>query len=103
MKTIPFVLAVLLVAFLIGCASTPEKKYAKVSTSELRVKHSQLVEVLGPDVRSSDFSYTPPGFAGLAFKNPKEERIKEKQEIELELLRRWKAGDEAAHLPLFDK
>jgi hypothetical protein len=90
-------------AVLIGCASTPQKKYSKASTSELRLKHSQLVEALGPDVRSSEFSYHPPGLAGLAFSNPKEERIKEKQEIEVELLRRYQGGDQSAHLAIFDK
>lgn len=99
MKTLTLFILLLLV----GCASTPEKRYRKTSTDSLRVRHAQLVEVLGPDVRSSDFSYTPPGLAGLAFRNPKEERIKEKQEIEVELLRRWKTGDGSAHLPLFDR
>lgn len=96
-------LALLSLILIIGCASTPEKKYRKTSTDQLRLKHSQLVEALGPDVRSSDFSYTPPGLAGLAFRNPKEERIREKQEIEVELLRRWQTGDKSAHLPLFDR
>lgn len=101
MKTTPWMLLALFLLF--GCASTPQKKYSGVSTESLRLKHNQCVEALGPDYRSSDFNYTPPGLAGLAFRNPKEERIKEKQELEEELLRRWQTGDQAAHLAIFDK
>lgn len=75
---------------LVGCATTPEKKYLKVGSAELKLMHSQLVEALGPNVQSSDVSFHPPGMMGLYFSNPKEERIKEKQEIERELLRRYK-------------
>lgn len=94
----PLILLPLLL--LIGCGGP---KYAKVGTRDLRLRHSQVVEALGPNAQSDSFSYTPPGLAGLAFRNPKEERFREKQEIEQELHRRYRAGDTTARLPIFDK
>lgn len=91
---------ILLCLVLAGCAGA---KYSKSSTPDLRLRHSQVMEALGPNVQSDSFSYTPPGLAGLAFRNPKEERLREKQEIEEELHRRYRAGDAMAHLPIFDK
>jgi hypothetical protein len=66
-------LAVVLLA--VGCASE-SKRIQSVSTPELKLRHTQLVEEVAQ----------PP---------------KEKEQIEFELLQRWQAGDRAAYLPVF--
>ncbi|MGH7984572.1 MAG: hypothetical protein ACREFF_15725 [Candidatus Udaeobacter sp.] len=66
-------LAVVLLA--VGCASE-SKRLQSVSTPELKLRHTQLVEEVAQ----------PP---------------KEKEQIEFELLQRWQAGDRAAYLPVF--
>ena len=66
-------LAVALLA--VGCASE-SKRIQSVSTPELKLRHTQLVEEV----------VQPP---------------KEKEQIEFELLQRWQAGDRAAYLPVF--
>ncbi|PYK48338.1 MAG: hypothetical protein DME51_11655 [Verrucomicrobia bacterium] len=66
-------LAVVLLA--VGCASE-SKRIQSVSTPELKLRHTQLVEEV----------VQPP---------------KEKEQIEFELLQRWQAGDRAAYLPVF--
>jgi hypothetical protein len=66
-------LAVVLLA--VGCASE-SKRLQSVSTPELKLRHTQLVEEVAQ----------PP---------------REKEKIEFELLRRWQAGDRAAYLPQF--
>jgi hypothetical protein len=65
--------AVVLLA--VGCASE-SKRIQSVSTPELKLRHTQLVEEVAQ----------PP---------------KEKEQIEFELLQRWQAGDRAAYLPVF--
>ena len=66
-------LAVVLLA--VGCASE-SKRIQSVSTPELKLRHTQLVEEV----------VQPP---------------KEKEQIEFELLQRWQAGDRDAYLPVF--
>jgi len=72
MKLVPL-LAVVLLA--VSCASE-NKKIPSMSTSELKLRHAQLVEEVAQ----------PP---------------REKEKIEFELLWRWEAGDKAAYLPQF--
>ena len=72
MKLVPL-LAVVLLA--VSCASESKKIYS-MSTAELKLRHTQLVEEV----------VQPP---------------KEKEQIEFELLQRWQAGDRAAYLPVF--
>ena len=70
----------------VSCAS-PEKRYQKFSTSQLQLKRQQLAESI-PDM---EFSFGPFGPNSEGKKN-------EKSEIEMELLRRFEAGDKAAEL-----
>ena len=72
MKLVPL-LAVVLLA--VSCASESKKIYS-MSTPELKLRHTQLVEEVAQ----------PP---------------REKEKIEFELLRRWQDGDKAAYLPQF--
>jgi starvation-inducible outer membrane lipoprotein len=85
---------VLAVAFLaIGCASMDKEIHAK-STSELKLRHTQLVEEIAQ----------PRGWSFDRFGGGSENRkkqIKEKEKIELELLHRYQSGDKAAYLPSF--
>ena len=72
MKLAPL-LAVVFLA--VSCASD-NKKIQSMTTPELKLRHTQLVEEVAQ----------PP---------------REKEKIEFELLRRWQAGDRAAYLPQF--
>jgi hypothetical protein len=72
MKLVPLLAVVL---FAVSCASESKKIYS-MSTPELQLRHTQLVEEVAQ----------PP---------------REKEKIEFELLRRWQAGDRAAYLPQF--
>jgi hypothetical protein len=72
MKLVPL-LAVVFLA--VGCASQSHK-FQYMSTPELKLRHTQLVEEVAQ----------PP---------------REKENIEFELLHRWEAGDRAAYLPQF--
>ena len=72
MKLVPL-LAVVFLA--VSCASD-NKRIQSMSTPELKLRHTQLVEEVAQ----------PPT---------------EKEKIEFELLWRWEAGDKAAYLPQF--
>ncbi|HEY4273474.1 MAG TPA: hypothetical protein VGM65_15855 [Candidatus Udaeobacter sp.] len=72
MKLVPL-LAVVFLA--VGCASD-NKKIQLMTTPELKLRHTQLVEEVAQ----------PP---------------REKEKIEFELLWRWETGDKAAYLPQF--
>ena len=72
MKLAPL-LAVVFLA--VSCASD-NKKIQSMTTPELKLRHTQLVEEVAQ----------PP---------------REKEKIEFELLRRWQVGDKAAYLPQF--
>jgi len=72
MKLAPLLAVVFLV---VSCASD-NKKIQSMTTPELKLRHTQLVEEVAQ----------PP---------------REKEKIEFELLRRWEAGDRAAYLPQF--
>lgn len=82
-------LLVLLLAFAIaGCASMPpEQKFSKFSTAQLQLRRQQLHEEI-PDMI----------FKFGIFGNDFEKEKKEKRDIEMELLRRYEAGDEKAQL-----
>ena len=89
---------ILCALFAFGCASTPQKKYAKVGTAELKLRHSQLTQALEGEKGQPDIEWIKP----LWFRGPsRSDRIKEKEEIEFELLRRYKSGDKEAKLPIF--
>lgn len=86
-----FVAAIALLA--ISCASV-DKKVHSMSTSELKLRHAQLVEEIGQPLGwSSDH------FGGST--ESRKHQIKEKEKIEFELLRRWQSGDKSAYLPSF--
>jgi hypothetical protein len=72
MKLIPL----LAVAFLAVSCASDNKKIQSMTTPELKLRHTQLVEEVAQ----------PP---------------REKEQIEFELLSRWEAGDKAAYLPQF--
>ena len=83
-------IAALLVAcgFFLGCASvSPQQKYANTSTSQLQLRRLQLHEEI-PDMIIK---------FGIFGKDYEDEK-KEKQVIEMELLRRFEAGDKTAEL-----
>jgi hypothetical protein len=91
-------LPLLLVVFLFGCATTPEKKYANTSTPEVKLRHAQLVQSLAGDASQPDIEWIKPIWARGASRS---DRVKEKEEIERELLRRFQAGDKGASLLIF--
>lgn len=80
-----FVALLLAMLLSLGCASE-QKKIARMSTAELKLRRQQLVEEIAQPVgiRLSGFH---PGTEGH------EGEIDEKNKIEFELLRRWKAGE----------
>jgi hypothetical protein len=94
-------LPLLLVLFLFGCATTPEKKYTKTSTAELKLRHTQCVEFLTAEKKNIDIKFGPPLAMAMMGDGGRGDRIKEKEEIEHELLRRYQAGDKDAYLPIF--
>ena len=84
-----------LTALAVGCAS-PEKKYSGKSDAELKLRHTQLVEEIAQ----------PRGWNSDHFGGSTESRkgeTKERERIEVELLRRYQAGDQAAYLPQFSR
>jgi hypothetical protein len=85
------------VLFLVGCV-TPESKFAKSTSGELKLRRQQLVEALGSS--GGEFRFGNP-IALAMMGNPREDRIREKEEIERELYRRWKEGDSSAKLDHF--
>lgn len=97
MRNLPQLLSLFLLtfAFAFGCAS-PEKKYSKKSTSQLLLRHHQIVEFLRSEKKDFEIKFGPPMFMG---DGGRQDRIKEKDEIEVELLRRYEAGDKEAKLP----
>ena len=95
MKTIYLTI---LACLLIGCASV-QSKYSKTSTTELAMRHTQCVQYLNNE-HGFRFAFGP----GAAFMgDPRADRIKEKERIEKELLKRYTAGDKAAYLPMFSQ
>jgi len=72
MKLLPLLAVVFLV---VSCASD-NKRIQSMTTPELKLRHTQLVEEVAQ----------PP---------------REKNQIEFELLGRWEEGDKAAYLPQF--
>lgn len=79
---------------LVGCAGL-----SKTPTSELKFRHNQIIQYLNTERRGFEFKAGPPWMGGVG--SEREGRIKEKEEIERELLRRYHSGDAAAHLPIF--
>lgn len=93
-------LFVVTVLFLIvGCAS-PEKKLSREGTTELKLRHQQCLDYLRAERKDFEFKFGPP-LAMAIQGDPRKERIEEKERLERELLRRWKAGDAEAYLPIF--
>ena len=64
------------VVFLAVSCASDNKKIQSMTTPELKLRHTQLVEEVAQ----------PP---------------REKEQVEFELLWRWEAGDKAAYLPQF--
>lgn len=89
LKTILPIAALLIACgFFLGCASvSPQQKYANTTTSQLQLRRQQLHEEI-PDMIVTF------GIFGEDFEDQK----KEKQVIEMELLRRFEAGDKAGEL-----
>ena len=93
MKKICVVVAIAFLA--IGCASTGGK-IQSMSTAELKLRRTQLVEEIAQ----------PRGWNSDHFGGSTESRkgqTKEKEKIEFELLRRCESGDKAACLPSFSR
>lgn len=82
---------------LCGCASTDGKRDTR-STSELHLRRNQIVQALGEESKIEIDFLKPIWMRGPT----RADRIEEKEEIERELLRRWKNGDKEAYLPLFE-
>ncbi len=98
MNRITALLAIVFCLGFFGCATTPQKKYASVSTAELKLRHTQLAQALTGETGQPDIEWIKPIWA----RGPsRADRINEKETIEFELLRRWKAGDQEAFLPAF--
>jgi hypothetical protein len=82
-------------------------RFSNRMTSDLKLRRDQIIEILAPSPQSNGTKVT---FGALAHSDPSvigkgkaEELFNEKSHIERELLRRWKAGDNAAHLNIFDQ
>lgn len=93
-----FLLALALILFC-GCASV-QKRYASTSTQQLHLRHHQIVQYLDATKGQFSFKFGPPGYMMMQG-DPRADRIKELEEIEQELLRRYHTGDSAAYLPIF--
>jgi len=91
-------LCVLIISLLCGCATTLQEKYSSTTTPQLKLKHTQLAEYLVSEKKGFEFHFGNPLFS----KDERPDRIKEKEEIEQELLRRYQSGDKAAYLPIFE-
>jgi hypothetical protein len=95
-------LPLLVLLIFIGCATTtPEQKYSKTSTAELRLRHAQCEQFLTAEKKNIDIKFGPPLAMAMMGDGGRGDRIKEKEEIEKELLRRYQAGDKDAHIPIF--
>jgi len=92
MRVLAFVVALV---FFVACASD-QKKASRMSTAELKLRRQQLIEQISQ----------PVGFRLSGFHPGTEDhdsQTSEKNAIEFELLRRWKAGDREAYLPQFSR
>lgn len=90
----PKLFVTFLLMFLFACASTTlEQKYAKTSTAELKLRHAQCVDFLSSQKNAIIVKFSPG--------DGRRDRIREKEEIEKELLRRYQTGDKGAYLPIF--
>ena len=81
-----------------GCATT---NYTKTSTAELKLRHTQCVEYLTAEKKQWELKFGSPLQMAM-MGDPRRDRIEEKERVEKELLKRWKAGDKEAYLPVFD-
>jgi hypothetical protein len=92
--------AICLCGLLFGCATpAPQEKYSRTSTAELELRHAQCVQFLSPEKLDIDIRLGPP-LAMAMTDDGRTDRIKEKKEIEKELLRRYQAGDKDAYRPI---
>jgi hypothetical protein len=79
-----------------------QRKYASYPTDELKLRRAQLIEMVGTSGGKIEFkSGSPLAMPMMDDDGRVEDLYKEKNEIERELLRRWKAGDEEARLGAF--
>lgn len=74
---------------------TVQSHYARYSTPELQLKHNQCVDYLNRNTWEFHFGM-------MSGDGNRQDRIKEKENLETELLRRYTAGDKQAYLPIFD-
>jgi hypothetical protein len=89
-----------LLVLLIGCAYAPEnlakravaKSDARKSTSDWKLRHAQLERETGGAHWESGRAY-----------DDRQEKLREMEKIERELLRRYRAGDKDAFLATFIK
>jgi hypothetical protein len=92
----------LLATVILMCScGTLESKYANSTTAQLKLRREQCVEVLNSEKKSFDFKFGSPMALAMMGDGGRKDRIKEKEEIENELLRRYEAGDRQAYLPMF--
>jgi hypothetical protein len=68
---------------------------------ELKLRHTQCVEFLTGEKKNFDIKFGSPMSMAMMGDGGRSDRIKEKEEIENELLRRYQAGDKDAYLPVF--
>jgi hypothetical protein len=81
-----------------------QRKYASQSTDELKLRRNQIIEMLGAGRKEIDIKIGSPLAMAMMDDDGKiEDLFKEKNEIERELLRRWKAGDEGAKVETFSQ
>lgn len=85
-------LLVSVIACATGCASV-ESKNRKKPTSELLLRHRQLTDYLNNEKKDWEIQVGHPLFMG---DGGRKDRIKEREAIEVELLRRYEAGDQLA-------
>jgi hypothetical protein len=107
----------LLVILLTACGSVDpmspvtdsqiKMRFSNQTTSELKLRRNQIIEILAPSPQSNGTKVTvgvrPNGGPVVIGKEKAEALLNEKSDIERELLRRWKTGDGAAHLSIFDQ
>jgi hypothetical protein len=84
-----------LVLFLLGCATLQ-----KQPTADLKLRWNQCAEFLTGEKKAFDLKFGPLLWMAMQGDDRKD-RIEEKERIERELFRRWKAGDKEAFLPIF--
>jgi hypothetical protein len=83
-------------------------RFSNKTTDELKLRRGQIIEMLGlasTSVNPGSNNVTVGvnvGNSGGIDRGKAQELFEEKADIERELLRRWKAGDKAAHLNIFD-